>query len=60
MQNKSQTISFYAEYHDRNGHRHFAIHRYNPITGFVLMMRDFKDDSFQYDGSILDYETASY
>lgn len=45
---KTSGISFYAEYTDRNGSRHYAVHLYNPITGFVQMMRDVKDDAFQY------------
>ena len=33
-------IPYYATFTDVNGHEHYAVHKWNRLTGFVTSMRD--------------------
>ena len=33
-------IPYYTTFTDVNGHEHYAVHKWNRLTGFVTSMRD--------------------
>lgn len=35
-------VKYYVTYIDSNGHEHYAVHKWNRLTGFVTAMRDIK------------------
>ena len=35
-------IPFYVEYTDTTGLRHYAVHQYDRISGWVWQMKDYK------------------
>lgn len=40
-------ILFYAERIDRNGHKHYAVNRYNRVTGYVAYPSDYFFDKLE-------------
>lgn len=38
----SKEISYYVEYRDATGHEHYAVQKYNRLSGEVTLMKDHK------------------
>lgn len=39
---KSKEVNYYVTYLDNEGHEHYAVQKYNRLSGEVTIMKDYK------------------